>query len=93
MFGDELFAQRDAQARSVGHRDPTVLGLNLLVRKLMAHGRIIDAIFEQKRIPASGEPVQAGSYSHRAGVAMIAQPRADFLNSRTQIRAIGETAS
>src|SRR5436190_3812573 len=74
MLCDELFVQRYAQPRSVGHRDPTALCLNFFVSKLMAHGRILHAVFKQKRIVACGEPVQARSHRDRTGVAMVAEP-------------------
>src|SRR5262245_4656223 len=54
---DERFVQRHTESGSVGHCYPSIASLKFLVRQLVPHRRIVDAILEDKRVAACAEPV------------------------------------
>ena len=47
-----------AQPRCIGDVDVAVLSLYAFVTQIVSHGRILDAVLEQKGISARTEPVQ-----------------------------------
>ena len=88
--GDKVFVECDAEAGVVGRADPAVGGLDTFVGELVPQRRILDTVFEQKRIAAGAEPVQAGGRGHGACVAMVAESGADFLDALFDVVRIGK---
>ena len=55
--------------------------------------RVFDAVLEQKRVAAGAQPVQAGGHGDGAGVAVVAQPRADLLHALLDVVGVGEAVA
>ena len=90
----KILVQCNSQPGFVGDRYEAIGGcLEFFDRQFMAHRRLIDAIFEQECIAAGAQPVKRRGHRDRTCVTMIAQARVDLLDSRTDIGAVGETAS
>src|SRR5437868_4224193 len=87
-FGDEIFfheilIQSDAEAWAIRHVDEAVLfGLDTFQSQFMAHGGIIDAIFEDESVATGGQPMEACRNGDWAGVTMIAKAGVNFLDAR-----------
>src|SRR5580765_6143991 len=90
-FLHEFFVQGDAQAGSVRHGDPAVVGLQFFPCQLVPHWRVIDTILEDERVAAGGQPMQAGGHRDGTSVTMVAEPGADFFHPRPDVRGIGKS--
>ena len=75
---DEIFVQRHAQTGALGDVHVAILRLHFFVRQFVAQRRVFDAIFKQEGIAAGAQPVNARRNRDRAGIAVVAQPRADL---------------
>ena len=63
------------------------------MRQLVPQRRVLDAVLEHERVAAGAEPVDARGDRQRAGVAVVAQPRADLFDAGADVRGVGEAAA